>query len=67
MAGVAKPVIYMIWPPTAPRWDELVEEDGNGVRRPRRSVGENGAGVGVGSAVELVFEVAVVWACFASW
>jgi len=31
----------MIWPPDIPEWEDLVEDDGNGVKRPKK---ESGAG-----------------------
>ena len=35
-AKVSTPVRYMIWPPDIPEWDELLEEDENGVKRPKK-------------------------------
>jgi len=40
-ARVSTPVRYMIWPPDIPEWEDLVEDDGNGVKRPKK---ESGAG-----------------------
>lgn len=35
-AKVSTPVRYMIWPPNIPEWEELLEEDEYGVRRPKK-------------------------------
>lgn len=38
-AKVSTPVRYMIWPPDIPEWEDLVQDDGNGVKRPRTDSG----------------------------
>lgn len=35
--AVLKPVAYMMWPPTAGEWKELVYADEDGVKRPKKS------------------------------
>ena len=42
-AKVSTPVRYMIWPPDIPEWEELLEEDENGVKRPRKGPKERDA------------------------
>ena len=37
-AKFSTPVRYMIWPPDIPEWQELVEEDEYGVKRPKKSL-----------------------------
>lgn len=63
VAKVSTPVIYMIWPPDVPHWEALVEEDGSGVKRPRR--GEAGIGdagwTGIWWLFVLGLELAVLW------
>ena len=64
--GVSKPVSYMIWPPTAPGWDALTVEDGNGIKRPRRAKGGKGEAQGWtrGSwLVGLSFDLLIIWLC----
>ena len=62
IAGVVRPVAYMVWPPTTPRWGELVEEGGEGVRRPRRE--ESAGGTGLRWVFAIFGEVLLVGACF---
>ena len=64
--GVSKPVRYMISPPTAPPWEELVVEDGRGIKRPRGEMGSGGVERGVGRewVVGFLMEIWVVWACW---
>ena len=66
--GVSKPVQYMIWPPTAPTWDELVVEDENGVKRPRGNMGSGMVETGIGASWMLAFtcELCVIWLCWLS-
>lgn len=42
-AKVSTPVRYMIWPPDIPEWEELLEEDENGVKRPKKGPKERDA------------------------
>ncbi|KAL9071760.1 MAG: hypothetical protein Q9161_004024 [Pseudevernia consocians] len=41
---MAVPLRYMVWPPTVPEWKDLVADDGQGVKRPRKEWDGRGAG-----------------------
>lgn len=62
---MSKPVRYMIWPPTAPAWENLVVEDERGVKRPKGEMGSGGFEEGIGGqwVVAFVCEVLVIWSC----
>lgn len=62
--SVVKPVVYMIWPPTTPRWEDLVYEGEDGVKRPRKE--EKGSRTGFGWFFYLSCELAFVLACLRS-
>ena len=57
------PVRYMLWPPTVPEWNELVEEDGMGVKRPRKGWERDRVGNGVWWMGLSVCEGFFVWLC----
>ncbi|KAL8701868.1 MAG: hypothetical protein Q9224_000304 [Gallowayella concinna] len=61
---VLVPVRYMLWPPTVPERDELVEEDEWGVRRPRWGWEERKSGNGIWWWCCLGCEVGVIWTCW---
>lgn len=57
----------MIWPPTAPRWEELVVEGADGVKRPRRR--REGSlrvedRLGMAWMVGFFVEVYIIWLCW---
>ena len=62
---MAVPLRYMIWPPTVPDWNDLVVEDEEGVKRPKREW-ERG---GVGNATFWVWMNACEWVviCLCGW
>lgn len=64
MRGVAKPVVYMIWPPTTPKWEDLVYEGEDGVKRPRKE--EKGARTGFSWFFGLSCELAFILVCLRS-
>ena len=63
--GVGQPVRYMIWPPTAPAWETLVQEDGNGVKRPKRKPpgGDRRGSIGAPWFVYTICEVGIILWC----
>ena len=60
---VLVPVRYMVWPPTVPDRNELVEEDGIGVKRPRKGWEEGVVGNGLWWTGLSVCEVCMIWLC----
>lgn len=62
---MAVPLRYMIWPPTVPDWENLVAEDEDGVKRPRK---DWDAGV-AGNAVFWIGMTACEWLviCLCGW
>lgn len=66
--GVSKPVQYMMWPPTASAWDDLVVEDESGVKRPRGEMGSGKVETGIGASwvVAFVCESCIIWLCWLS-
>lgn len=60
---VLVPVRYMIWPPTVPDRNELVEEDEMGVKRPRKGWEKGSSGNGIWWTSLSVCEVYIVWLC----
>ena len=65
MQGVAKPVMYMMWPPTAPKWEELVSEGEDGIKRPKKNGRE--ARTGFSWFLGVSCELAFVLICLGSW
>ncbi len=63
--GVSKPVLYMIQPPTAPAWDELVTEDEHGVKRHKGGMGsgKTETRIGMSWVVVSLSELYVIWSC----
>ena len=65
IAKMTVPLRYMLWPPTVPEWNELVEEDESGVKRCRKDWDCEGPGNGVGWLGFYVCELFVLWRwCF---
>ena len=60
---VLVPVRYMIWPPTVPNWDELVEDDEMGVKRPRKDWEKDVGGNGIWWTSLSACELCVIWLC----
>ena len=63
MSGVARLVLYMLRPPVGRRWEELVVEAVDGVKRPKGE-GEGRGRTGWGWFAGVVCEGLVVWGCF---
>lgn len=63
---MAVPLRYMIWPPTVPEWKDLVADDGQGVKRPKK---EWGGRVAAGDAVFWIWMNACEWLviCLCGW
>ncbi|KAL9103484.1 MAG: hypothetical protein Q9163_001480 [Psora crenata] len=55
---VTVPLRYMLWPPTVPQRDKLLEEDGRGVRRPKT---ERKTGGWLAWVLIAVLEFSVFW------
>ena len=60
---VLVPVRYMIWPPTVPDRNELVEDDGMGVKRPRNDWEKDVVGNGIWWTSLSACELCVIWLC----
>ena len=60
---VLVPVRYMMWPPTVPDRNELVEEDEMGVKRPRKGWEKEVVGNGIWWTSLSVCEIGVIWLC----
>ena len=60
---VLVPVRYMMWPPTVPDRNELVEEDEMGVKRPRKGWEKDVVGNGIWWTSLSVCEIGVIWLC----
>ena len=60
---VLVPVRYMIWPPTVPDRNELVEEDEMGVKRPRKDWEKDVVGNGIWWTSLTACELCVIWLC----
>ena len=60
---VLVPVRYMIWPPTVPERDELVEEDEMGVKKPRKDWEKDAVGNGIWWTSLSACELCVIWLC----
>ena len=57
------PVRYMMWPPTVPERNEMVEEDEMGVKRPRKGWEKDAVGSGIWWTSLSVCEICVIWLC----
>ena len=65
--AASSPVRYMVSPPDAPEWEELVEEGDDGVKRPKgrwRGGGDKRGGVGYPWLIFTACEFGIIWA---SW
>ena len=60
---VLVPVRYMIWSPTVPDRNELVEEDEMGVKRPRKDWEKEVVGNGIWWTSLTACELCVIWLC----
>lgn len=66
--AVSAPVRYMVSPPDALEWEELVEEGKDGVKRPRKEWrggrGGKRGGSGIPWLAMTTFEAMIIWACW---
>ena len=66
--AVSSPVRYMLSPPEAPGWEELVQEGADGVRRPRIDwrgrTGDKQGKIGAPWLMITACEALIIWACW---
>ena len=64
ISNVSVPLRYMIWPPTVPERADLLEEDEDGVKRPRKAWDRSGGGNEAWWIGTVIVEVWIILWCF---